>query len=136
MCHRIGTASFDLDGKHYPLVANNGPNSLHGGGDGFDKKVWTLVEEGDAHITLSYTSDHMEMGYPGKLVCKVKFVVSPESELKLDYTAELVGDQSKSTIVNLTNHSYFNLNGVFDATSNKVLNHEVSVVSCLVDHDD
>ena len=106
VANRIGAARFTLDGKEYPLAANNGPNTLHGGTVGFDKKVWAAKHDGN-RLTLSYTSPDGEEGFPGALACTVTYTLTDADELRIDYAA--VTD--KPTVVNLTNHSYFNLAG-------------------------
>jgi aldose 1-epimerase len=109
--NRIGGGQFSLDGRIVQLSQNDGPNHLHGGFEGFDKKVWDLAEvihrEGEVGVTFSYTSRDGEEGYPGNLQVQVKYVLSPENKLLMEYRA--VTD--KKTPVNLSNHSYFNLTG-------------------------
>jgi aldose 1-epimerase len=108
--NRIGKAKFTLNGKEYKLAVNNGENSLHGGTKGFDKVVWkakpVTVKEGVA-LELSYLSKDGEEGFPGNLSVKVTYTLTNNNELKIDYSATTDQD----TIVNLTNHSYFNLAG-------------------------
>lgn len=107
--NRIGDARFSLNGMKYSLAANNGKNSLHGGNKGFDKVVWeaTPANDGTPSLTLSYLSKDGEEGYPGNLKATVKFTLTDENELQIEYNAET----DKTTPVNLTNHSYFNLSG-------------------------
>ncbi len=108
--NRIRNASFTLDGTTYQLPANISPHHLHGGDRGFDKVVWEgRSEEGSdsASVVLSYTSKDMEQGYPGNLSVEVVYTLNDRNELAISYSA--VTD--KPTIVNLTNHSYFNLKG-------------------------
>jgi aldose 1-epimerase len=108
--NRIAKAKFTLDGKEYTLEANNGVNTLHGGKAGFDKKVWAAKEISGADgvgVELSYVSPDGEEGYPGALTTKVTYTLTDKNELKMDYTATT----DKTTIVNLTNHTYFNLAG-------------------------
>jgi aldose 1-epimerase len=117
--NRIAEGKFSLDGVTHQLVQNNGPNHLHGGIRGFDKVVWEAtdsVEDGEAVLRLRHLSKDGEEEYPGNLTANVKYALSPRRELSVEYTA--VTD--KRTIVNLTNHSYFNLAG--DGT---ILNHEL-----------
>jgi aldose 1-epimerase len=108
--NRIGKAKFTLNGKEYKLAVNNGENSLHGGNKGFDKVVWkakpVTVKDGVA-LELSYLSKDGEEGFPGNLSVKVTYTLTNTNELKIDYSATTDQD----TIVNLTNHSYFNLAG-------------------------
>jgi aldose 1-epimerase len=109
--NRIGGAKFVLDGVEYPLAPNNRPNHIHGGRKGFDKAVWMLedlrAEDHQAVVKLSYVSQDGEEGYPGNLACSVTYTLTDENELKIGYEAET----DKTTVVNLTNHSYFNLAG-------------------------
>ena len=107
--NRIGGAQFTLDGKVYHLPVNNGPNSLHGGIKGFDKRVWTAKEiPGDEPgLELTYFSKDGEEGYPGNLQAKVVYTLTKDNSIKIDYSATT----DKDTVINLTNHSYFNLAG-------------------------
>jgi aldose 1-epimerase len=109
--NRIAKGKFTLDGKEYKLHVNNGPNSLHGGKEGFDKKLWALAgsgeKDGAGFVTLSYTSPDGEEGYPGTLKCEVTYSFSDDNALRIEYKATT----DKPTVVNLTNHSYFNLAG-------------------------
>lgn len=120
--NRIGNAKFTLDGKIYTLAANNGKNSLHGGLKGFDKVVWDAdpLSENTPSLTLHYTSKDGEEGYPGNLKVSVKFSLSDDNELSIEYNAET----DKATPINLTNHSYFNLTGDI---SNTILNHSLMI---------
>jgi aldose 1-epimerase len=109
--NRIAHAKFTLDGKTYSLAANNGPNSLHGGGKGFDKVVWTIADLKSgpvASVTLGYVSADGEEGYPGTLKVSVTYALDQEGTLTTRYEATT----DKPTVVNLTNHSLFNLAGV------------------------
>lgn len=105
--NRIEKGQFSLDGKTYKVGCNEGENSLHGGHKGFDKQIWQVQSwEGDA-ITLSYCSSDGEEGFPGNLTVQVRYALTQEQGISIAYTA--VSDAK--TVVNLTNHSYFNLNG-------------------------
>jgi len=108
--NRIAKGKFKIDGVEYTLALNNGPNSLHGGLKGFDKVIWQAHElnskEGSA-LKLTYTSKDGEEGYPGNLNCTVTYTLTNSNDLRIDYSA--VTD--KKTVINLTNHSYFNLKG-------------------------
>lgn len=105
--NRIGNATFTLDGAHYTLDKNDGPNSLHGGFHGFDKKVWTAKPIGNNSLQLTYLSKDGEQGYPGNLSVAVIYTLTVNNELRIDYNATT----DKDTVLNLTNHSYFNLAG-------------------------
>jgi aldose 1-epimerase len=105
--NRIGHAEFKLDGVEHHLFKNDGDNSLHGGKRGFDKVLWTATPLSPNSLQLTYLSKDGEEGYPGNLTAKVVYTVTDNNELKIDYTATT----DKDTVVNLTNHSYFNLAG-------------------------
>ena len=108
--NRISAGKFNLNGVEYQLAVNNGPNHLHGGIQGFDKKVWTATTKetpDEASLLLSYKSADMEEGYPGNLLVEVSYILNDSNELVIKYKAET----DRETILNLTNHSYFNLNG-------------------------
>jgi aldose 1-epimerase len=111
--NRIGKARFTLHGKEYTLAANNGPNSLHGGLKGFDKVVWGVKDadskEGKS-LALTYVSKDGEEGYPGTLSVEVTYTLADSNELRIDYKATT----DKPTVLNLTQHSYFNLAGAGD----------------------
>ncbi len=104
--NRIAGGAFSIDGKTYTLPINNGPNHLHGGPDGFQNKVWESRITGDA-VEFMYFSEDGEAGYPGNLKVVAHYEWSEENELKLTFTAEA----DKTTVINLTNHVYFNLDG-------------------------
>ena len=121
--NRIGNGTFNLDGKTYTLAKNNGPNSLHGGKVGFDKKLWaaTIIDGEEPALKLNYTSPDMEEGYPGNLAVEVTYTLQKDNALKIEYKA--VTD--KATVVNLTNHTYFNLAGANG--TNTILDHELTL---------
>ena len=104
--NRIAKGRFTLDGKEYELPVNNGPNHLHGGPDGFQNKLWDSRIDGDA-VEFMYFSEDGEAGYPGNLKAVARYTWSEDNELSLILTAET----DAPTVVNLTNHVYFNLNG-------------------------
>lgn len=104
--NRIGGCRFSLDGVDYQLFKNDGGNSLHGGQVGFDKRVWT-VRERDGALELAYRSPAGEEGYPGNLDVTVRYSLDDDNGLRIDYGAET----DAPTALNLTNHSYFNLQG-------------------------
>lgn len=108
--NRIGGAKFTLEGKEYELYKNDGNNSLHGGKDGFNAKIWNVVEadsDSEPSLILTYTSPDGEENYPGTLTVKITYTLSKNGALSIHYEAET----DKTTIVSLTNHSYFNLAG-------------------------
>jgi aldose 1-epimerase len=112
--NRIGKARFTLEGKTYTLAKNNGPNTLHGGTKGFDAVVWTAKQTSDSSVELYYLSTDGEEGYPGNLQVKVTYTLTDGNGLRIDYSATT----DKATVLNLTNHSYFNLNGQGNGTIN------------------
>lgn len=120
--NRIANAKFVLSGKTYRLAANNNGNSLHGGTKGFDKVIWEAKGDDQAPeytaLGFQYHSKDGEEGYPGNVEVTVLYKLSSDNELKIDYIAT----SDKSTPINLTNHSYFNLSGGKDST---VLDHEL-----------
>ena len=111
VANRIAGAQFELDGVTYKLPANNGKNTIHGGNRGFAQRVWTVEEipqkHGESSIKLTYFSEDGEEGFPGNLKTSVTYTLTDKDEVRLDYEAET----DKPTIVNLTNHAYFNLAG-------------------------
>ena len=111
VANRIAGAQFELDGVTYKLAANNGKNTIHGGRKGFAQMVWTVdgtsAREGESSVKLTYLSKDGEEGFPGNLKTSVTYTLTDNNELRLDYEAE----SDKATIVNLTNHAYWNLAG-------------------------
>ncbi|RZJ54936.1 MAG: galactose mutarotase [Flavobacterium sp.] len=121
--NRIAKGKFSLDGKDYHLAINNAPNALHGGPQGYFNVVWKAdeVKSGDtATLKLSYLSKDMEEGYPGNLQVFVTYTLTNDNELEVLYEAST----DKKTVVNLTQHSYFNLSGDFTKT---ILDHELTL---------
>ena len=122
--NRIKAGKFTLEGKEYSLAKNNGPNSLHGGLKGYDKVVWQAEPAAAAadgqSLKLSYVSKDGEEGYPGTLTVAVVYTLTNDNALKIDYTAT----SDKATVVNLTNHAYFNLN---HGAGKDILGHEVTL---------
>ncbi len=120
--NRIGKGTFTIDGVSYKLATNNGENHLHGGVKGFDKVVWDAspAADGSSALTLHYLSKDGEEGYPGNLKVTVTYTLTNNNELLIDYSAET----DKTTPVNLTNHSYFNLTG--DPSQN-ILGHTLQI---------
>ena len=121
--NRIAAGKFSLEGKQYQLAINNPPNTLHGGTRGFDKQLWDgkLLSSADGPaLQLEYVSKDGEEGYPGTLTAKVIYTLTNNNELKVDLEATT----DKTTVVNLTQHSYFNLKGEGNGT---ILDHEVKL---------
>src|SRR5262249_22295744 len=108
--NRIGGAQFTLNGQTYHLIANNGPNSLHGGPNALDHRVWTVTPlslPDGAAATLSYVSPDGDQNFPGTLTTKVTYTLTKDDVLQIVYVAST----DKDTVINFTNHSYFNLAG-------------------------
>ncbi|HEX7847533.1 MAG TPA: aldose epimerase family protein [Chitinophagaceae bacterium] len=118
--NRIAKGKFVLDGKTYQLDLNNAPNTLHGGRTGFHARVWDAVQPDSQTLVLTYVSNDGEEGYPGKLTTKVTYELTDDDELRMEY--EISTD--KRTIVNVTNHNYWNLNGEGSGTIN---NHDLMI---------
>ena len=119
--NRIAKGKFSIEGKEYTLAVNNGENHLHGGMKGFDKVVWnaeTRLTDSSVSLILTYLSKDMEEGYPGNLEVEVAYTLNNEDELSVTYKATT----DKTTVINLTQHSYFNLSANFN---NTILNHEL-----------
>ncbi|HID38968.1 MAG TPA: galactose mutarotase [Calditrichaeota bacterium] len=114
--NRIAKGKFTLNGKEYTIPVNNGANTLHGGIKGFQDVVWTANKINDETLVLTYSSPDGEQGFPGNLEVKVTYSVTSEQAMKMEY--EATTDQP--TVVNLTNHAFFNLNGEGSGT---ILNH-------------
>ncbi|QED37713.1 galactose mutarotase [Antarcticibacterium arcticum] len=120
--NRIARGEFTLDGEKFVLPRNNGQNHLHGGDKGFDKALWTGEKNKEAKnsLQLHYVSKHMEQGYPGNLRCTTTYTLHEDNSLEVIFEATT----DKATIVNLTQHSYFNLSGDF---SSNILDHDVEI---------
>ncbi len=121
--NRIAKAKFILHEKEYQLAVNNGENTLHGGNVGFDKKIWktkTIKTSKDLSLEMKYISPDGEEGYPGNLSVKVIYTLNNNNDIIINYEAET----DKPTIVNLTNHSYFNLAG---AGNGNILDHYLNI---------
>ena len=118
--NRIAKGKFTLAGKSYSVPINNGENALHGGKKGFQDVIWQ-VDQPNAHtLVFTYVSPDMQEGFPGTLTTKVTYSVTADQEIKMEYEATT----DKTTVVNLTNHAFFNLNGEGNGT---ILNHEVQI---------
>ncbi len=120
VANRIAKGKFTLEGKEYQLAINNGPNSLHGGIKGFQAVVWDAKQEDENKLVLTYLSKDGEEGYPGNLKVRIIYHLNKYNQLKVKYEAET----DQTTIVNLTNHSYFNLSGEGDPS---VLDHRLTM---------
>lgn len=121
--NRIGKAQFQLDGKVYQLQANEGPNVLHGGTVGFNKRIWDVKDVSTPKtpaLELHYLSPDGEMGFPGNLDVTVRYSLDAKNGLEIEYSATT----DKATVLNLTNHTYFNLAG---AGSETVLKHHLTI---------
>jgi aldose 1-epimerase len=120
--NRIANGRFTLDGKTYQLAKNDGPNHLHGGVKGFDKQVWQgqIVKTTQPAVRFTLHSPDGQEGYPGNLVAKVTYTLTDRNQLRISYEATT----DKPTIINLTNHTYFNLAG---AGNGSILDHEIKI---------
>jgi aldose 1-epimerase len=116
--NRIANGQFTLNNTVYHLPVNNGPNTLHGG-NGFCNRIWEIIDGSDQHLTLRYFSPDGEEGFPGDMQVMVKYILN-EDALLIDY--EAVTD--RDTVINLTNHAFFNLNG---EGSGSILNHTIQI---------
>ncbi|GGH00765.1 galactose mutarotase [Mucilaginibacter phyllosphaerae] len=120
--NRIAKGKFTLDGREYTLVTNNGPNTLHGGRPAFEDVVWDAKQTDSATLELSYLAKDLEGGFPGNLDVKVTYRLTDDNAMKVSYTATT----DKTTVINLTNHAFFNLNGEGSGT---ILNHLVQIAA-------
>jgi len=118
--NRIAKGQFELDGQQYQLELNDGPNTLHGGTNGFFGKIWEVKHVTDSSLELQYLSPDGDAGYPGKLDVTVVYTVTSANGLEIAYHATT----DKATVVNLTNHAYFNLSGEGDST---ILDHLLTI---------
>ena len=118
--NRIAKGKFKLDGKEYSLFTNNGPNTLHGGKKGYQAVVWSATQGNDSTLQLTYLSKDGDEGFPGNLDVTVTYHLTNANELKIEYEAKT----DKKTVVNLTNHAFFNLNGEGSGTIN---NHTLQI---------
>jgi aldose 1-epimerase len=118
--NRIANSRFTLNGTEYGLQPNVPPNHLHGGIDGFHNQVWDINETTPDSIRLSYLSKDGEEGYPGNLHVQLKYTLTDQDELRIEFKAET----DATTILNLTNHAFFNLNGEGEGT---ILDHELMI---------
>ena len=119
--NRIAKGRFSLDGRSYQVPVNNGANSLHGGTQGFDKLLWDVVEAAGDHVTLRHVSPAGEMGYPGTLTATATYALSEDDRLTITYTATTTAP----TIVNITNHAYWNLSG--EGSANGAMGHVLTI---------
>src|SRR5690348_4139035 len=120
--NRIAKGKFTLDGRQYTLFLNNGPNTLHGGKKGFQYQVWNAVQPDSSTIIFTRISKDMEEGYPGNLNVKVTYKLDNDNGLEMEYEATT----DKPTVVNLTNHAFFNLNGEGSGT---ILDHQFRILA-------
>ena len=111
VANRIGMAEFELNGKKYELTKND--NTLHGGIDFYNKRMWDVKEEDDTHVVFALVSPDGDQGFPGEVKIEVSYTITEENELKIHYHA--IPDQD--TLLNMTNHSYFNLSGHASGTA-------------------
>jgi aldose 1-epimerase len=118
--NRIAKGHLEIDGKVYQMAVNNGPNHLHGGKTGFDKRLFsaeTFENENEIGLSLTYLSPDGEENYPGNLSIQCNYTLNDKNELGIEYH----GETDKTTVVNLTNHTYFNLSG----GKQNIMNHEM-----------
>ncbi len=120
VANRIGGGVFELNGKTYTLTQNDNGNTLHGGTDYYNKRMWKVMEADDSHVTLMLYSPDGDQGFPGAVDIQVTYTLTKENEVKIHYHAV----PEEDTLLNLTNHSYFNLSG---HAAGNVLNQEVMI---------
>jgi aldose 1-epimerase len=121
--NRIAAGRFTLDGKQYILETNDGPNHLHGGLKGFDKVLWRIESVSDGRVVLKHVSPNGQGGYPGTLEVTATYALNDRNELAIEYRATT----DRSTIVNITNHAYFNLAGAGSDAS--ILSHRLTLLA-------
>ncbi len=119
--NRIGKGRFRLNGVEHKLAVNNGANHLHGGINGFDKAVWTAVDEGPQSVALRHVSPDGDEGYPGELDVTVTYTLTDDNDLRIAYVMKATG---KDTVANITNHAYFNLTGKGEG---EIVDHEIRI---------
>ncbi|MVM30364.1 galactose-1-epimerase [Spirosoma sp. HMF4905] len=121
--NRIANGKFTIDGQEYTLAQNNNGNHIHGGPTGFDKRLWQakIIDGKESSLVLGYMAKDGEEGYPGNLAVMVTYTLQNDNALRIDYEATT----DKATVINLTNHTYFNLSGL----KHDVLNHELMVAA-------
>jgi len=118
--NRIAKGEFSIGDIKYKLAQNNGVNSLHGGVNGFSGKMWDVVQKSDGELNLKLVSPDMDEGFPGELIVSMIYRLTNKNELIIQYEAK----SDKPTIINLTNHSYFNLHGAGNGT---ILDHQLTL---------
>lgn len=118
--NRIARGKFNLDEKEYTLATNNPPNHLHGGIRGFHDVIWDIDEQSENVVTLSYVSPDGEEGYPGEMMISVTYLLTDDNEMQISFSATT----NKVSVINLTNHAYFNLNGQGSGT---ILDHKLQI---------
>jgi len=118
--NRIAKGEFSIGDIQYKLAQNNGVNSLHGGVNGFSKKIWDIEQKNNSELTCKLVSPDMEEGYPGELAVTMTYLLTNDNELVIHYKAKC----DKPTVVNLTNHTYFNLHGAGNGT---ILDHQLTL---------
>lgn len=127
---RISNGSFSLKGETYELDKNNGENNIHGGLEGVSRKIWD-VSETEKGLTFFYRSRHMESGFPGEVEFQVKYSITEENSLEIEYR----GCPDRETLINMTNHSYFNLSGDMKSGGEKHLLKIDSDYICEIDEE-
>jgi aldose 1-epimerase len=109
-CNRIANSQFSIGGKRFTLAANEGAHHLHGGPDGFNRRIWSVEEQGENYLELGLLSPHQDQGYPGNLKVTLRYTLDDEGALNIDWQAVSDAD----TVVSITSHGYFNLAGCGD----------------------